>query len=218
MTWMAQQPQQQGGMQPAPTFGTAQPQQEQQQQGIGPTWDRTKFRDAWMSSGVRNVNDMNNWLKTSGWGNQVQTGGSKGDKMYLPGGDSIDAVYAAGAGGNKAGPMWTGAGNWMKSGRTPFGGGGQQGGMQQPQMGWGQGPINHPMYGGGMNMMGYGQGNYGMNQGARQQQMQQNQMFQNRRQGQMPGGINPYAQQRQQMMQRQRPIGPSFNPNQAINM
>jgi len=216
MTWMNQQPNMGIGPQQEPQ------QQDQQQQGIGPTWDRTKFRDAWMSSGVRNVGDMNNWLKTSGWGNQVQTGGSKGDKMYLPGGDSIDAVYAAGAGGNRAGPMWTGAGNWMKSGRTPFGGGG----MQQPQMG-GQGPINHPMgYGQGQmggygqmgGGMGYGQGNYGMNQGARQQQMQQNQMFQNRRQGQMPGGINPYAQQRQQMMQQQRPIGPSFNPNKAINM
>src|SRR5262245_3760276 len=92
---------------------------EQQQQ----PWDRTKFRDAWMSSGVRNVNDMNSWLQKSGWGNQVNVGGSKGDKMYLPGGDVIDAVYAAGAGGNKAGPMWTGAGNWMQGGNQQMPGG-----------------------------------------------------------------------------------------------
>lgn len=84
------------------------------------SWDRTAFRDAWMSSGVQNVNDMKNWLANSGWGQHVGIGGSKNDQFILPGGERIDAVLAAGLGGNRAGPQWTGVAGY---------GGGGGGGM-----------------------------------------------------------------------------------------
>ena len=111
--------------------------------GLQPSWDREKFRDEWMSSGVQNVGDMNTWLQNSGWGQYVGTGGKKGDEMYLPNGDTIDAVYAAGAGGNQAGPMWTGKGNWQQNGKTPYGG--------QPGSGDYQQTMNTPGYNGSQN-------------------------------------------------------------------
>jgi hypothetical protein len=174
-----------------------QPQQQQQQ-----PWDRSAFRDQWMSSGVQNVPDMQKWLQNTGWGNQVRMGGSKGDLMYLPSGEVMDTVLAAGLGGNRGGPQWTGRGNWDPNsgmGYTPYGGQQQQyGGMgPSPQMqlpyqrqtaGWGQ------MYG-------------GMNQQAQQQtQMHRgfgrHQMMQNRQQQ------NPYGQQ-----PRMRPYGGGMQPS-----
>lgn len=89
---------------------------QEQDNSPNPAWDRTAFRDAWMSSGVQNVPDMQNWLKTTGWGKHVGTAGSKGDVMQLPSGENIDAVLAAGLGGNRGGPQWTGKGSWNQQG------------------------------------------------------------------------------------------------------
>src|SRR5207344_1619577 len=70
----------------------------------------------------------------SGCGSQVGTGGSKGDLMYLPSGEIMDTVLAAGLGGNRGGPQWTGRGSWS-GGYTPF----DQQQQQGPQ--WGGAPT-----------------------------------------------------------------------------
>ena len=159
-------------------------QQQQQPQQQAPEWNREAFRDQWMSSGMRNVNDMNSWLQNTGWGQHVKTGGSKGDKMYLPNGDVIDAVYAAGLGGNLAPPTWTGAGNW-KTGQS------QEEYLGGKSEGQGLGPS---------------QGMMQQQLDPRMQQMQMHKQFQNRRQSR-PGMMQ--YQNRMQPAQPQRGIGMS---------
>jgi hypothetical protein len=200
---------------------TAQAMPEMSQQPSGPAWDRSAFRDQWMSSGVQNVPDMQNWLKNTGWGNQVRMGGSKGDLMYLPSGEVMDTVLAAGLGGNRGGPQWTGRGNWDPNtggGYTPYGGGGgQQQWGGQPQYG-GMGPSPQMMQGGPMRTPGWPTGSsqmyqtYGQ-QGPNRQMMQnqQNRMFQQNRQQRMqqPRGM----QGQQPRMQNQQMQQPNYSQN-----
>lgn len=193
------------------------------QQGV-PQWDRTAFRDAWMGSGIQNVPDMQNWLRSTGWGAHVGLGGSKGDVMQLPSGENIDAVLAAGLGGNRGGPQWTGRGSWA-GGYTPFNQMSQ--GQQQPQQnpyqmhspGWytggNQGQWGHLMSGGGQQdprfrTMMQNQGHQQFQRGMQQRQ-QPNYRMNMQRQGQgqaqklyTPGraagqGIGPTQQPRQPM-------------------
>lgn len=200
-----------------------------QQQGV-PAWDRTAFRDAWMGSGIQNVPDMQNWLRSSGWGSHVGLGGSKGDVMQLPTGENIDAVLAAGLGGNRGGPQWTGRGSWA-GGYTPF--------NQMPQ---GQMPQNTG-YGGGIGggwgqQGGYAWGNQqnpqpgmsylmggmrGGQQDPRFQTMMQNQQHQQFQRGMQQRRQPNYYQNTQQRGQMQQPrlttpgraaggIGPTRQP------
>lgn len=75
------------------------------------------FGRAWMQSGGRTVDDLKAFAaQNPQYG--VTLGGSKGDKVYGPGGDFwADAVLAAGAGGQ--GASWqteTGGGGWNAAG------------------------------------------------------------------------------------------------------
>lgn len=79
------------------------------------------FGRAWTQSGGRTVEDLKNFAaQNPQYG--VTLGGSKGDKVYGPGGEFwADAVLSAGTGGNGA--------SWQ----TETGGGGQGGGYQAGQ-------------------------------------------------------------------------------------
>jgi len=170
--------------------GQGQPVQQEQQQQQQRPWDRTAFRDEWMGSGIGNVGGMQDWLKNTGWGQHVGTAGSKGDVMQLPGGENIDAVLAAGLGGNRGGPQWTGRGNWN-----------QMGGGMQPMMA-------NPSYQMMGNMFGGGQGFGGVQQGGMQGQGGMTNRMYNRPQ-QMQQRMNPTTGQKFQSrgfgMQQQQP-------------
>jgi hypothetical protein len=121
-----QDPGQQGGQvqqQGAWQSGGQDPQKIPAQQGGGGPFDRNAFRDSWMGSGVNTVQGMNDWLQSSGWGSRgVTAGGSKGDQLFLPSGEIIDGILAAGLGGGVAGPQWTGRGSMINGQYVPQGG------------------------------------------------------------------------------------------------
>lgn len=72
----------------------------------GGAFDRTTFRDRLMSSGIKNNGDLQAWVASNpsfATGVQVQ-----GDKVILPTGEVIDAVFDTGGAGARA--AWTGTG------------------------------------------------------------------------------------------------------------
>jgi len=87
--------------------------------GSANTWDEGAFRRGWESGGYQNANDLRNYITQGGWGNHVQVTGSKGDKIRLPDGRVIDAVYAQGLGGRGA--------QWLDESNNVGGGAGQPG-------------------------------------------------------------------------------------------
>jgi hypothetical protein len=84
----------------------AQQQQQQQQQpgaGASRAWDEAAFRNGWLAYGG-GVEGLRRYVDENGWGSHVQLIGSKSDKIRLPDGRVVDAVQAAGAGGQT--PQW----------------------------------------------------------------------------------------------------------------
>ena len=121
-----EQPQQQD-----PQYGSPQP-PPQQQAPAAPQggYNREQFRDSWMSSGGRTVQDLQNFINNNpSFASGVKLGGSKGDVATMPDGEVLDLVIAAGRGGEGAG--WTGI---LGTGGQPLtgnvsGGGGVGGGV-----------------------------------------------------------------------------------------
>jgi len=98
------------------------------QQPVQGQYDRNQFRDAWMASGGRTTQDLQNFVAQHqgdyGAGVQILPGG-KGDRIRLPDGTLIDAVIGAGVGGQGAG--WTGDPSQMGGGAPGAGGQGAPG-------------------------------------------------------------------------------------------
>ena len=69
---------------------------------MGSPWDEYAFRQGWLGSGGRTVDDLQRYIEAGGYGQHVSRVGSKGDKIRLPNGQIVDAVLAAGEGGRGA--------------------------------------------------------------------------------------------------------------------
>ncbi len=100
----------------------------------GQAFDAESFRKGWTSSGGRTPQDLANFIKQHpGAAGAIKVVGSKGDKIQLPDGRVIDAVFAAGLGGQ--GAQWldesAGGGSRM-AGLAGGGGGGALGPMGGP--------------------------------------------------------------------------------------
>ena len=108
------------GEQMAPSAGAANPAPAtpQTQPAVGGSFDRTKFRDAWMSQGAGYGGDVGRFIREHPeFASGVQSVGGSTDRYRLPTGEVLDLVIDAGAGGRNAA-------GWTDTGGNQRGGGG----------------------------------------------------------------------------------------------